>query len=170
MYRVYDTEAAIRCVQKYLSVVMYPKLKLTYTGVYDDYMRRAIIDFQMDNNIPPTGIVDYKTFDAIFEQYRIKEKINKVTSGRGLAISFPLYPGCQTTTMVQINKMISLMLEYYGHSYCIRWNGIYSEQTSKAVEVLRKIYLLPADDSIDELFYMRLLYDYDSVYTSENFA
>lgn len=169
MYRVYDKEEAIRQVQIYLAVVADGDIFIAPTGVYDDNTRFAVIEFQNKNGIKQSGVVDYETFTLLYEEYRIKSDIISLNQTTGSFVEFPIYPRQFSPALSSINRMLATLLDYYGHTHSIRDNNFYSTETSRAVGMIRGIYQLPDDNYIDEILYMRLIADHDSIKGINNF-
>ena len=163
MYRVYDNEEAIRRVQTYLSTVVSTIGTIAPNGIYDDKTRRAVIEFQKNNRLDPTGIVDYTTFTELYEQYRTIEKSKSISLHMASFIQFPILRGQWSQEMIHINRIMGELLEYYGHTHSLRENMHYSDQTAAAVNLLQGIYLLEENDYIDQVLYYRLVTDYDSI-------
>ncbi|MBO7196879.1 MAG: peptidoglycan-binding protein [Clostridia bacterium] len=170
MYRVYDKEEAIRQVQIYLSKALDANIFVAPTGVYDENTRLAVIAFQKQIGINPSGVVDYETFTLLYERYRINNDISDLNETVGSFIKFPLYPGQFNSALVSINRTLAGILDYYGHTHSIRESNFYSDQTSKAVKILRGIYLLSDEDFIDEIFYLKMISDQDSINRVNNFT
>jgi peptidoglycan hydrolase-like protein with peptidoglycan-binding domain len=58
-------------------------------GIFDTQTKNALIDFQIRNNLPPTGIADRTTWDLLYTQYL---DILESTSLPQAIIPFPSYP------------------------------------------------------------------------------
>ncbi len=163
MYRINDKSEAIRGVQTFLRVVGDPKIFVAPSGVFDDNTRLSVIEFQRRYNLEPTGVVNYETFNLIYQEYLFRTKNAKVRELTDSFIDFPLLPGDFNDEMTHINRTLGRLLDYYGHTHRLRANNFYSSETSYAVRILRSIYMLDGDDFIDEEFYRRMIIDHNSI-------
>ena len=164
MYHINDRSQAIKNVQKFLMLIGTPEIFVAQSGVFDENTRLSTINFQKENELEPTGIVDAATFDLLYKKYEKQIKIDELNKAFGAFITFPILPGYQSDALLHINRTMGRVLDYYGYTHRLRESNFYSGETAKAVSTLQKIYQLPALDGIDETFYMRLLTDHNSVY------
>ena len=163
MYRVYDTDAIIRFIQKYLIVINGDSDPLAPNGIYDDRTKAAVREFQKNNGLEITGVVNEPTISALFDE-QSREQIKKRTRKQTHPfIQFPISPGEKSDGMIQIHQAMAKALNYYGHTHQLRQTSYFNEQTMIAVDLLRKIYLLENDAKIDETFYFRLMNDFESI-------
>ncbi len=163
MYRIDDKPEAIRQVQTYLRVVGNPEIFIYPSGIYDENTRLSVIDFQTSRDITPSGDVDKTTFDLLFSEYVTANDKNELNRTLDSFISFPLLPGDSSDGMTHINKTLSRVLEHYGHTHSLRGGNFYSDETAEAVKIMRGIYMLEELEMIDEVFYLRLIADHDSI-------
>ncbi len=163
MYRIYDKPEAIKRVQIYLEKIKDVGPYIAPSGVYDSITRNAAIAFQEKYGIEATGIINYITFERLFYEYsKIMEK-ERISSLLDSFIDFPLFPGRYYKEISHINRIMSRVLDHYGQPHNLTESNFYSAATSKAVELLRGIYLLEARNQIDESFYSALIKDHDSI-------
>ena len=163
MYRIYDTPSAIREVQIYLSLAGNPDIVVVPSGVYDDNTRLSVADFQRVEELNETGVVDRETFERLYEVYVILRDANELNNQVESFISFPILPGQSSRGMIHINGMLGRLMTHYGLTHNLRESSFYSPETEEAVRELRKIYLLDNKELIDEIFYMRMIKDHDSI-------
>ena len=163
MYRIYDRKSAIREVQTYLRAVGNPEILVVPSGVFDDNTRLSVIDFQEREGFRKSGTVDQATFDRLYELYVIFREREKLTNKTDSFISFPLLPGRQADGVTHINRMLSRLLGYYGYTHNLRPSSFYSTETENGVRILREIYGLEDKGYIDEVLYIRMLKDHDSI-------
>lgn len=163
MYRIYDKPEAIKRVQIYLGLVGNPDIFVAPTGVYDDNTKKSVRDFQRDKNIYDTGEVDKLTFDLLFHEYSILLEKNALKNAIDSFITFPLLPGQSADGMIHINKAMANLLDYYGYTHRLRESNFYSSETADAVKLLRQIYMLENKEFIDEIFYLRMTKDHNSI-------
>ena len=163
MYRIYDRAEAIRSVQRYLRIVGNPNVFVAPSGVYDENTRQSVIDFQERMLLEPTGMVDYHTFVKIYEEYLKYIMRAKVKEDAGAFASFPFLPGDMNEKLIHINRLARDIMNYYGFTNRIRDDSFYSEETARAVEILRSVYLLEKKEMIDEVLYSRMILDHASI-------
>ena len=163
MYRIYDKPEAIKNVQQYLSVVGNPNIFVAKTGIYDENTRLSVINFQKDKSINQSGIVDKETFDLLYEEYILAGKKRKANSFIGTPIDFPIYPGDNSEIMIYVNQLLSNILNYHGKAHRIVPNRFYSSMTGDGVKAIRKIFLMSDENIIDELLYLRMIAENDSI-------
>lgn len=163
MYRINDRPAAIRRVQDYLIIASSPDIFVAPTGVFDENTKLSVIEFQKKYGIAPTGVVDMVTFDLLFREYSLINMKNSLNQTVGSFIEFPLLPGEMSDEIIHINQSMARLLDYYGITHRLRAGSFYSAETSAAVKALRKIYLLEDLDYIDEVFYLRMVNDHNSI-------
>ena len=170
MYRIYDTTSAIREVQIYLGLAGNPDIVVVPSGVYDDNTRLSGVDFQRSEGLREDGVVDRETFERLYGIYVILRDANELNKRVDSFISFPLSHGQSSSGMIHINGMLGRLMTHYGFTNNLRENSFYSHETERAVKELRKIYLLDDKEDIDEIFYMRMIKDHDSIdLFNENF-
>lgn len=167
MNRVYDKESIIKLIQKYLIFIDEGDIGVSPNGIYDDITRLAVRKFQENQGLEVTGIVNEATMSSLADEY-LKKQIEKQTRMQNYPfIRFPILQGDRSDGLIQIHQAMAKVLNYYGHTHRIRETGFYNEQTALAVNLLREIYLLEADETIDELFYFRLMNDLKSINLTE---
>ena len=98
-----------------------------------------------------------------FYTYKEKKTRNEVAQSVGSRLNFPMEIGYYSPFMVEVNHIIAELMDYYGHTHRIVRGGYFSEETAAAVRILGGIYLLEENGIIDEIFYNRMILDYDSV-------
>lgn len=168
MYSVNDRPAAIKEVQKYLSLYSEDLTFIPPSGIYDDVTRDAVTSFQTKFNIAPTGIVDYLTFTLLYDNYRMTQIKQDVRETVDSVIKFPLTIGTESPEMRRINHIIAALLDHYGITHSITESIFFTEQTLRGVLDLEKIYAIQKNGIIDEDFYRRIYLDYDSIVSFMN--
>lgn len=163
MYRIYDTPSAIREVQIYLGKAGNPDILVVPSGVYDENTRLSVRDFQKREGLLESGTVDYETFERLYDVYVILRDGEETRSKVDSFISFPLFPGRSADGIAHINRMLMRLLDYYGYTHNLRPSSFYSIETAQAVNILNEIYRLENQGYIDEVLYMRMIKDHDSI-------
>ena len=163
MYRIYDTSAAIREVQKYLSLVGDPAIFVAPSGAYDQNTRESVRELQRREGLAVTGEVDRETFELLYHRYALIKQKNLIRESLHSSVDLPIRPGASSAEMLQMNNMLARLLNYYNIPHNLRRSGYYSSETSKAVRELKKIYKLDIIDEIDAIFYGRMSNDVSSI-------
>lgn len=156
MYKMYDKVAAVRQVQKYLENAESTKGYLSPSGDYDEVTREAVRSFQKNKGLPPTGITDILTFDAVYNDYLLRQETKKTDAIFGQKMKFPLIIGDFGEGVGRFNKMLSELLDYYGIIHALRQSDYYSEATEQAYLSARKLFGLECGD-VDRRFVSRLI-------------
>ena len=90
MYRINDKAAAIKEIQRYLRVVVGDEIVITPNGIYDDVTRLGVIYLQDKYRLNKSGVVDMRTFDLLYAEYKRiieRESVQKEVGAYGC---FPL--------------------------------------------------------------------------------
>ena len=163
MYRIYDKSEAIKRVQSYLRAVGRSDILILPTGVYDENTRNSVIYFQAENKIQVTGEVDKETFDLLYGKYMEVMSARKISENTSNKFDFPILPGDHFAEMLNINHALASLLDYYGQYHSVRITTYYSNESVAAVNDLKKIYMLPINDTIDAILYSRMMMDLASI-------
>lgn len=140
MSRQFTEKEAIRNLQTYLRAQgladnTFPLVPID--GIFDTQTRNALIEFQIRNNLAPTGVADRTTWDYLYTQYL--EILDK-TSLPAAIIPFPSYPRDYTIKKGEKSFLIAVlqyMLNEIGIIYnvfdTLEINGEYDEATENTI-------------------------------------
>ena len=132
-------------------------------GIYGTETERAVLAFQNNMGLPPTGTVDFGTWRGISASYRTAYTLKT----RGLGI-FPFPANNRTVEkneksalvcMIQI--LLSGLDTAYGIFSDIAISGIYDEATENAVCAFQKRSQLPQTGVVDIYTWNRIAADYN---------
>ena len=168
MYKLYDRNEATKRVQRYLSVVGPHNSTTSESGNFDDKTRQSVKSFQSKHGINPTGVVDRITFDTLYKQYLIEEKINFINSCPTF-LKFPILPGDNSFGIKNLKTNLKVLLDHYGYQHSIRDSEFYDEETVKSINYLRTVYMIKPNNIIDEELYLMIMLDLASVLKSNNY-
>ena len=138
--RQFTEKDAIRNLQTYLRAQTFvdstaPKVPID--GIFDTQTQNALIDFQIRNNLAPTGIADRTTWELLYSQYL---DILKSTSLPAAIIPFPSYPKDYTLKRGEKSFLVAVlqyMLNEIGIIYnvfdALEINGDYDEATENII-------------------------------------
>ena len=166
MYYLNDKRAAVREVQKYLNSIYGASRHISESGFYDEGTKAAVIEFQKENDLLPTGAVNNETFSALYREYK-RVNMRRAIKKSALTITFPIKRNDLTEEIRIISKKMASLLDYYGVYHTLRPSPIFTKEMEVCVRKLRQIYRLPGDDIIDEELYLRISEDYRRIFSEE---
>lgn len=156
MSRNFTEKDAIRNLQTYLRAQnlidnTFPLVPID--GIFDAQTRNALMEFQLRNNLSPTGIADRATWDLLYSQYI---EILKITSLPDAIIPFPSYPQNYVIKRGEMSFLVAVlqyMLNEIGIIYnvfdALEINGVYDEETQKIIRDFQERNGLPATGETD---------------------
>lgn len=156
MYRIDNRQSVISELQRYLGKLTERDTPVVPNGRYDGNTREAVKRLQRGAGIPATGIVDYVTFNMLYEKYKDVTFKEELYESDILGIKFPIMPGETREEMIYINRLISSLLDCYRIYHRIRKNEYFSSESERGVTALKKIFGM-SGGGIDEYFYSRML-------------
>ena len=168
MYNLYHKNEAIKQIQRYLSVVNPSNVIISENGNFDEKTRQSVKSFQSSKGLKPTGTVDRITFDILYKEYLITCKTNFINNCPTF-IKFPILPGNNSLGIKNLKINLRVLLEYYGYQHSVRDSQFYDEETVRAINYLRSVYMMKSDNIIDEELYLMIMLDLASVLKSNNY-
>ena len=170
MYQQTDKKSAIKEVQKYLFVLSDRKYtdipRIPVDGTFDKETEAAVIKFQQIKLISETGIVDFETFTALYDDYsKVVEEIytTDYIFGDG---SFPLVENDQNEDVRALHVMINELKKTYPEIRSVGTGSYFSKRTGDAIEDLRSLFILPKSRKLDKELYSRML---DEIHAQKRF-
>ena len=155
MYKMYDKSSAIKEIQIYLDKIGVSKLYISPNGIFDEETKAAVMNFQRENGIQATGIIDKKSFDLLYKEYLKESDVKKADNKTRQNNSKEYKLGDYGDDVKKLNEMLILLLEYFGLFHTIRSSSYYSDSTEQARNTALEIFGL--DDTVDfAMFYRRL--------------
>lgn len=140
MSQQFTEKDAIRNLQTYLRAQAladstFPPVPID--GIFDTQTKNALIEFQLRNNLAPTGIADRTTWELLYTQYL---EILESTSLPAAIIPFPSYPKDYTLKKGDKSFLVAVlqyMLNEIGVIYNVfdelKINGEYDEATEHII-------------------------------------
>ena len=117
--------------------------------------------------LPATGVADKKTWDMLFEQYRLATEDERTSEG---LYPFPSRPTGYAVSLgdtLLLVRMIQLLLMELRATYDIFENitesGTYDENTEKAIREFQRINLLPETGRVDLATWNRIVREYSNI-------
>ncbi len=132
-------------------------------GIYGAETEKAVLAFQSNNGLSPTGIVDFGTWTAITNAYQNALRLTQ----RGLAL-FPFPMGDYTVQKGETSDLvyiIQIMLSGIDTAYDIfsdiEITGNYDDKTQTAVRNFQRLSRLPETGVVDGTTWDRLALDHN---------
>ena len=161
---------AITNLQRYLRRLSYEGLegrRVPIDGIYDTDTREAVTRFQKNMNIAPTGIVDKRTWDMLFDEYWRVTADERETEGLFLFPSTPTDYSVSLGEELLLVRIIQLLLielrATYGFLEDITETGIYDEETERAIKSFQRANLLEETGRVDEATWNRIVREYSNL-------
>ena len=153
----YENEAqATANLQRYLRQLSYHHPEITappIDGIFERDTEKSLREFQAMRGLPITGRADRQTWDELYRMYRAS--IAKNEPPRTVAIlpfvagEILLQKGDEGFTI----NVLQYMLRELGESLIeleeVEINGIFDDQTARAVQLFRKQNGLPEGETVD---------------------
>ncbi len=154
--RQFTEKDAIRNLQTYLraqALVDSSFPQVPVDGIFDTQTKNALIEFQIRNNLAPTGVADRTTWELLYAQYL---EILQNTSLPEAIIPFPSYPNDYTIKRGEKSFLVAVlqyMLNEIGIIYnvfdTLEINGEYDEATENIVRDFQERNGIEATGEVD---------------------
>ena len=157
---VYNLQTYLRAISFYDERITRPPLD----GLFDSDTQKAVIDFQTAYGIEPTGVVDKKTWDAIFLEYT---HLNEINDRPPTPNFFPAAPegyeadfGEEHPFITIIQMILRELSAVYDGLDGVKLTGTYDAETQEAISEFQKRSLLPITGKVDLRTWNRLTRDF----------
>ena len=159
MYLKNDVSGAIRRVQQYLYEIHLqngnPYILLP-DGIYGTTTKNAVLDFQKQQNLPSTGIVDLSTFEMLRDIAKKYQKENsKQTHLYGIQ-GFPIQIGARGADVDVLHALLRSLFEYEKEAPPIPRTAYFSAETEQAIQYVQQILQVEADGVVTAELFERL--------------
>jgi len=161
---------AVKNLQTYLRKLGYTGeggVPVPIDGIFDTVTEAAVIAFQQQNGLLPSGAVDKRTWDLIFSKYQ--EKIANELEARGL-FPFPTTPenyaitvGTKSALVAVVQLLLDELEAKYDRLTDIRIDGVYGEDTAEAVREFQRINMLEPTGEVNLATWNRLVREYSNI-------
>ena len=167
-----DEEGFILQLQRMLrdiNFLEYDDASVGLSGIYDSRTQYAVMEFQKENNIPPTGVVDYDTWQSINASHIKYVEDNSVP--RAVSI-FPKYSGYEIIpdkedgilyVLQYMLGEIALNDEKMG---VVEKTGVYDEATVNAIRQFKRRNMMDDTDTVDVKTLNRIFDEYERIISS----
>ena len=160
----HDNHAAgVRNLQRYLRTLSYFDDKIPappIDGVFGDATERALIAFQEQEGLDPTGRADQESFERLYRRY-LEEQERRAPPAR--IAHFPRLPenytvelGEQQFLVAIIQNALRELTVLYEYPQPIPLDGLYGESTAAAVRLFQEKNGLPPTGAVDRATWNRL--------------
>lgn len=161
---------AITNIQTYLRKLGYTgneNIPVPIDGIYDTVTAEAVRNFQRQNSISATGIVDKSTWDILYRQYQ--DKIADELEAQGI-FPFPDTPedyaitiGTESRLVAVIQLLLDELESKYDELTDITIDGIYGNSTAEAVRKFQRINSFEPTGEVDRRTWNRLVREYSNL-------
>ncbi len=142
-------------LQKYLKKIAEsdPQISFLNTdGIYGDETAEAVRKFQETRNLSTTGVADFETWEAIFEEY---QKLIELTDE---ALPFHVFPvevieikdGDSGDAVIVIQLLLNKFASKYSNLNKVNVTGKYSNETADAVKNFQGISMLETTGTVNK--------------------
>ena len=160
MYQQNNQSEAIKEIQTYLFFLSDKKYdsinRIPIDGVFDKETEQAVIAFQKETSIDPTGIVDYETFTTLYSEYvtayeEFYEKAYIIGDG-----SLPLKENDQNEDVRALHIMINELQKSYPQISEVGSGSYFSSRTGDAIENIADLFSFQKTRVLDKALYTRI--------------
>lgn len=154
---------AILNIQRYLRAISFADSRITRVpidGIFDSDTQKAVEEYQRTRGLPDTGIVDKRTWDTLFTEYR---ELTRNTERMPTPSFFPAYPegyeaaiGERSAFVALLQLLLRELKAVYDVLPDITIDGIYGKNTESAVRTFQELNGLYADGRADLTTWNRL--------------
>ncbi len=163
MYDTSDKAAAVREIQRFLVELHYGRFGIPLIridGHYGDATRRAVTAFQRIAALPETGEVDYRTWRALYKEYKRYSDERSSSTKVAPDMRLPATLGASGEGVLQLQRMMNTLAERYSLPMRTDQSGIYSYATKKLASAIAELYRMKTDGNVTGAFYDKMLRDY----------
>lgn len=149
-----DEKLYISELQRYLRTILQQEEEprfISIDGILGEETKQEIRNFQQSVGLPPTGVVDFLTWEAIFDEY------NRILRREAQPVGVDAFPSADTRltigsrgdTVLLLQIMINALSARFANIPYVPQTGIYDTATADAVARLQQLFRMPADGVTD---------------------
>lgn len=173
MYYTDDRKSAIEEIQKFL-LVIYENgnrdiKRVSVDGIYGEETKRAVRKYQQLLGMEESGVVDKKTFDSLYMEYKeITDDLllEEILIGEGL---FPLNLGMQGDDVLLLNLYLIELSKNYKDLERVDKSTYFSGRTERSVRGLQRIFNEKETGEVDKKLFNRILLELKSLKLREEY-
>ena len=133
-------------------------------GIFGQAMENAVLAFQKNLGLPPNGIVDFMTWDAIFRAYMNASRIVSLRSIQPFpAGNYEIRPDERSDIVYIIQFMLSALSVALDIFDDIEPTGVYDKKTENAITEFQKLNGLTPNGIIDRNTWDALARQYNQI-------
>jgi peptidoglycan hydrolase-like protein with peptidoglycan-binding domain len=167
MYRINDSQAAVREIKKYLYVIatrVYPEIgRTTIDGQYDEQTREAVRRFQGIMELPEDGVVDLATFSALAEVYRREQEDFYARDYIVAQTDFPIGIGSKGENVRAIHILLNELAREHAEANEVGTGSFYSQGTAESVRAIQRAYGLKESGEVDKPLFSRMSAELEAI-------
>lgn len=158
---------AILNLQRYLRAISFVDERITRVptdGIFGSDTLRAVEEYQRTRGLPDTGIVDKRTWDTLFDEYR---RLTTQTERPPTPSLFPAYPelyeaavGERSAFVALLQLLLRELKAVYDGLPEIEADGIYGANTEGAVRIFQELNGLTPNGRTDSATWNRLISEF----------
>lgn len=154
---------AVRNLQAYLRTISFYDERIERVpidGIYGSDTQKAVASFQRTRSLPETSVVDKRTWDAIYKEYsnliRKTEEAPPPKIFPSAEYGYEVMYGEKSSFVAIIQLMLRELEALFDLFPLIEVDGIYGEQTERAVREFQRAAMLEETGRVDLETYNRL--------------
>ncbi|NLJ58482.1 MAG: peptidoglycan-binding protein [Tissierellia bacterium] len=134
------------------------------TGIYDNNTRNAVAEFQKLMDLPPSGVVDINTWNALVKEN--EKYLRRTRKPSRIPVSNSEFEDIKIGAKRDIVYAIRIMLNSYHRRYAnykkLEITDIYSEDVEEAIKLFQERTMLPVTGVVDKDTWDSLVTIYDT--------
>lgn len=161
MYNMNNKKDAVREIQKYLLEISESDnsdiCRISVDGVFGDETKKAVCEFQSEQGLPPTGIVDRLTYDALYAAYKEALMKRKEKQHFISAAAFPFSRGDQAPEVLILHLILNELRREYRDLPRMPMSDYFGKDTERALMKMEKHLLWDEDGILTRDLFERLI-------------
>ncbi len=154
---------AVRNLQTYLRLISFYDQRIERVPIDEIYgsdTQKAVASFQRTRSLPETSVVDKRTWDAIYNEYSdLMRKTVEAPPPRifpSVEYGYEVSRGEKSSFVAIIQLMLRELGALFDAFETVEVDGIYGEETERAVREFQRAAMLEESGSVDLETYNRL--------------
>ncbi len=169
-----DTGIAVRNVQYYLNYLsqFYSTIPpISVDGIFGEQTRNAISSAQKTFELPPSGVLDIPTFEAIYDAYLgiIDSLVFEFREGETLPFAgVVLNLGSEAPEVAVLQQYLNFLSNTYPEIPTVEVTGYFGSQTRAAVLAFEQLFGLPENGVVEATVWNAIASEYETLYSANN--
>ena len=168
-----DTGSFVLQIQRMLRDIrylIYDDSSVGITGVYDPATRHAVMRFQQDMGLSPTGRVDietWETLNSVHSSTLFDSSVPRAVHMFPMYSSYEILPDSKDTLVYVLQHMLNEITVNDDTSDKIEMTGVYDKATMEAISLFKQRNLLDSTPSVDVATLNKLFDEYEIVISTK---